>query len=227
MHFTGEDYDFTLSKVKAHDRQTKFGYKPYFHPGQFTIPQYNFRIGYFIKNNWDVSFGIDHMKYVMQSEQDVNMSGYIAENDNQYNGNYKGQQFHISPDFLQFEHTDGLNYANIELRNNQPLLGKKKIKLSGIFGGGVGILLPRTNTSLMNKARYDEFHLSGFGVSGVVAGRVLFYNTFFIQSELKGGYINMPSIRTTMVARDKASQSFFFGQYNIVFGCQLNLKKKK
>ena len=56
--------------------------------------------------------------------------------------------------------------------------------------------------------------------------KILFYNTFFIQSELKGGYINMPSIRTTKNKSDKACQAFFYGQYNIVFGGKFRLGNK-
>ena len=36
----------------------------------------------------------------------------------------------------------------------------------------------------------------------------------------------MPDIRTTMSKADKASQSFFFSQLNIVFGVKINLGKK-
>ena len=47
--FRGTDYDFTLRDVVADDRQSKFDMKTYFVPGHATIPQYNFRIGYFIR----------------------------------------------------------------------------------------------------------------------------------------------------------------------------------
>jgi len=42
-------------------------------------------------------------------------------------------------------------------------------------------------------------------------------------SELKGGFIHMPDIRTTLIPIDKASQHFFFSQANIVFGVRMNL----
>jgi len=41
----------------------------YFNSGNITIPQYNFRVGYYFKPNWDISFGIDHMKYVLDQNQ--------------------------------------------------------------------------------------------------------------------------------------------------------------
>ena len=46
--FTGRNYDFTLENVIANDRQSKFDFETYFSPTKLTIPQYNFRFGYFL-----------------------------------------------------------------------------------------------------------------------------------------------------------------------------------
>ena len=87
-------------------------------------------------------------------------------------------------------------------------------------------MIPKTNTTLLNNQRYDEFHLAGYGLSLVGSLNFTFYKHFFIQSELKGGFIHMPDIRTTMHSSDKASQHFFFAQYNVVFGFRMNLLKE-
>ncbi|MFZ2323767.1 MAG: hypothetical protein WAV89_08730 [Ignavibacteriaceae bacterium] len=42
INFKGDDYNFTIEKVEAKDRQTKFGLNTYFNPTKATIPQYNF-----------------------------------------------------------------------------------------------------------------------------------------------------------------------------------------
>ena len=222
IRFKGENYDFTLDKVVAHDRQSDFGIK-YFNPAEMTIPQYNFRLGYFFHDNWNVSFGIDHMKYVMDQNQNVNMNGYIN-NGSEFDGNYTNSNRKLSEDFLMFEHTDGLNYANIELRRFDNLVhfpiskNGKGIDVNLTEGIGGGILYPRTNTTLMGKERYDQFHLSGFGVGAMVGINFTFWDYFFIQAELKGGYIDMNDIRTTASNKDKAQQNFFYSQQNLVFG---------
>lgn len=59
--------------------------------------------------------------------------------------------------------------------------------------------------------------MSKYGIS-IVTGLRFNYKKLFIQSELKDGWTNMPDIRTTMNAIDSAKQSFFFSQFNIVFG---------
>jgi len=52
-----------------------------------------------------------------------------------------------------------------------------------------------------------------------------FFRYFFLQSEMKGGFINMPDIRTTDNITDRASQQFFFAQWNVTFGVNFNLNK--
>lgn len=222
IRFKGNDYDFTLDNVSAHDRQSAFGIK-YFNPGSMTIPQYNFRLGYFFHDNWNVSFGIDHMKYVMDQDQMVKMNGYIN-NGSEFDGTYQNSDKKLTEDFLTFEHTDGLNYANIEVRRFDNLLrlpiskNGKGIDVNLTEGIGGGILYPKTNTTLMGQPRHDEFHLSGFGVGAMVGINFTFWDYFFIQAELKGGYIDMNDIMTTPSKSDKAQQNFFYSQQNIVFG---------
>jgi hypothetical protein len=67
--------------------------------------------------------------------------------------------------------------------------------------------------------------LSGFGLGAMIGLNVEFFNHIFIQTELKAGYINMPSVRTTMFKTDIAKQSFNFLQTNVVFGYRFSAKK--
>jgi hypothetical protein len=46
---------------------------------------------------------------------------------------------------------------------------------------------------------------------------VTFFKHFYIQGELKGGYINMQDIRTTQSTDDSASQDFFLLQDLLLF----------
>lgn len=226
ISFAGNDYNFKLKNVAAGDRQTKFTVDSYFHILKFSTPQYNFRVGYFLNDHYDISFGIDHMKYVVELNQKVGISGNISNTETSYDGIYENDEITIEKGFLEFEHTDGLNYPNIELRRFDEILDFNKIKINLTEGLGAGILLPRTNATLLGNERYDEFNLAGYGVSAVVGLNITFFDCFFIQSEFKGGFINMPNVRTTKSEADRASQHFFFAQQNIVFGGIVKLGKK-
>ncbi len=227
IHFRGNDYDFNLDNVVATDRQSNFNLKTYFHPTYVTIPQYNFRAGYFFHEKYNISIASDHMKYVVQNDQTVNISGTIENSETPYNGNYDNDKIILADDFLRFEHTDGLNYINVALRRVDRIFKWKMIDFQLTEGVGTGILFPRTNSILFNKDRNDQFHLSGYGFDAMIGLQAKIYKHFFIQTESKIGWINMPDIRTTNSTNDKASQQFFFGQWNVVFGARFKLKKKK
>jgi len=231
--FTGDNYNFTLYDVVADDRQSPFSANIYLNPANITIPQYNMRIGYFFNDKYNISFGVDHMKYVMRSSRNPNLaqwvtiSGTIENSGTAYDGVYDHTPFQIKPDFLLFEHTDGLNYLNFELRRQDLLYTYKKLNLNSIIGAGSGALLPKTNATLLNNERNDAFHLAGFGTGLMVGLNVEFFNRFYIQTEAKVGYINMPDIRTTKFESDKAKQAFSYIEADIIFGVNFNTKARK
>lgn len=222
IQFKGDGYDFTLDNVAAHDRQSAFGMK-YFNPSSMTIPQYNFRLGYFISDNWNISFGIDHMKYVMDQDQTVKMNGHINTG-SAFDGTYTNADQKLTEDFLTFEHTDGLNYANLEIRRFDNIVhlpiskNGKGIDVNITEGVGAGIMYPKSNVKLLERERYDEFHLAGFAAAAMVGINFTFWDYFFVQAELKGGYANLSDIRTTADKTDKAKQNIVFSQQNLVFG---------
>lgn len=222
LHFSGQEYNFTLKNVMAKDRPTPLS-GTYFNPTKITIPQYNFRIGYFIKPKYSISFGFDHMKYVMKQDQIVNITGKISASGSEYDKTYNDEPIILSPDFLKFEHTNGLNYLNLELRRMDKLLDARNFKIKNIdinaFSGvGAGILYPKTDVTLLNFEENDQWHLAGYGLDVVGGLNVTFFKHFFIQAEVKGGYINMPNILTTNFPNDHASQHFFFLQENVNIG---------
>jgi hypothetical protein len=222
IRFKGDDYDFILYNVEAHDK-SKGWHLDYFNPARMTIPQTNLRIGYFISDHYNISIGIDHMKYVMSQNRAVNYTGFYP-NAGSYGEILTTNQILLTEDFLTFEHTDGLNYINSEFSRvddlsnliKLPNIDKFQINLTEGIGGG--ILYPKTNAKVLGKDRHDDFHVSGFGVSAKVGLNFTFYKYFFVQTELKGGFIKMSDIRTTNESKDSASQEFYFFQRIISIG---------
>jgi hypothetical protein len=227
IHFKGPDYDFTLYNVMANDKP-KGWQLDYVNPSRMTIPQTNLRIGYFINDHYNISIGLDHMKYVMIQNQNVEIAGVVGASYPDYAGVYLPSGNHTidmtDGTFLKFEHTDGLNYINTEFSRVDDVSKIFKIRNTDKFqvniteGIGTGILYPKTNATLLGKERHDDFHVSGFGISAKVGLNLTFFKYFFFQAEMKGGYINMNDIRTTKDPADKASQHFLFLQRIIAFG---------
>ena len=77
---SGEAFDVTLQDAQANDMPERFQAKVYFHPGLFTIPQFNARFGKRIAPNLWVSAGWDHMKYKLK-KQWVVADGYADASD--------------------------------------------------------------------------------------------------------------------------------------------------
>ena len=227
IHFKGPDYDFTLYDVQAIDKP-KGWQLDYINPARMTIPQTNLRIGYFINDHYNISIGFDHMKYVMNQNQVVAIGGVVGDSYPAHAGVYLpsgNNTIDLSDEsFLTFEHTDGLNYVNTEIGRVDDIskyfkIGNTdKFQINILEGVGAGVLYPKTNAQLLGKERHDEFHVSGFGVSAKVGLNFTFFKHFFLQTELKGGYINMADIRTTNSSSDKASQHFLFLQRIVAFG---------
>lgn len=219
--FKGDDYEFTIQDVTAHDKP-KGWHIDYINPVRMTIPQTNFKLGYFFSDHYTISLGVDHMKYVMDSNKNRVVNGYIDLPSNEigsiYNDVYEKQNFLVSDEFLQFEHTDGLNYVYAEIARYDDISSIFNIQNTDKFqiniteGIGAGVLYPKTNTKLLNRERYDEFHIAGFGVSASAGLNFTFFKHFFIQGDLKGGYINMGDIRTTHNPSESASQHFFYAE---------------
>lgn len=226
--FTGKDYNFTIDNMAARDKP-KGWHVDYINPMRMTIPQTNFRLGYFVSDHYSVTVGVDHMKYVMTQNQIANVTGSInlpiGDAGAIHNGIYNNTPVNFADEtFLIYEHTDGLNYVNTEVSRHDDIsslfriTNTDKIQVNLTEGVGVGVLYPKTNTTLLGKSRHDEFHVSGYGTSVKAGLNITFFKHFYIQGELKGGYINMQDIRTTQSNEDKASQDFFFFQRIIAFG---------
>ena len=205
ISFKGPGYDFKLKDVVAHDRPSKLSLD-YINPMEITIPQFNFRFGYFFKDNYSLSLGWDHMKYVMDIPQKVVIEGYINPSISEpaiptgnYAGVYEGQELQVNEEMLSFEHTDGLNYVSAELERYDDIWYSRSHKngLTLETGIGLGFVIPRSDVHLFGIGKNNFWNFAGYGVS-VKAG-LKFYLTrrLYLQNTTKTGFMDLPKIHTT------------------------------
>ncbi len=224
IHFKGADYDFVLHDVVARDRPSDLSWD-YINPGEVSIPQFNFRLGYFLKDNLALVIAQDHMKYVMDQDQTVKLTGKIG--NPTYAAMVSNGEVNLKDEkFLTFEHTDGLNYVNAGLEKYKTLSSKKNVDIVWSYGGGVGVMFPKSNVKLFGNERSDRFHVAGFGVDARTNINFIFWKHWMLRVEGKYGYINMFDIKTTLNNNpDKAMQDFLYAQINAGIGYTFSTKK--
>ena len=229
IHFLGNGYDFTIKDAKANDKPEKFSWNVYFNPGLITIPQYNFRIGYFITNKLSITLNVDHMKYVLENNQIAVVDGFVDSSASEkWAMDYDNQSMSIDRSFIGYEHTDGLNVISLELDYHNLIFqtDNRKFALDLVAGVGLGATVPKTNAYLFGEFGNDAFHLAGGGVTGNVGFKFYLFKHFFIHPTTKFGYLMMPNVATNGLEIDRASQNISFFQGNFTIGFQYKIAHK-
>lgn len=228
IHIHGPGYNFTMYNTIARDKQTPFSFKVYFSPNTLSIPQYNYRVGFFIKHNIHISIGMDHMKYVVLQYQPVKISGVIDSSRSAiYAGNYNNKYTVLTKDFLSLQHTNGLNTASIEVGWLMPVYHTKKdiIHLGWNFSAGGGLTITRTEFWFTNVFYYNPFHLSGLNINIASGPRIELWKCFFFSAEVKAGEVFLPWAPAQNTSDSGIHQRISFLEYYIVGGLSFPCNK--
>ena len=221
IRFQGPNYDFRLENVRAKERPTPFSLKGYFAIDKITIPQYDYRMGYYLTENIGISIGLDHMKYVVVADQTAKLTGTIDERaSSKYAGVYNQKDVVLSDDFLDFEHTDGLNLVSLDIERlfRVASFSSNRFLLNAQIGGGGGPVIPRTDVKIFGVERDNRFHVAGWGADLKAGLRLDVLKHFFVQTEIRTGYIRLTDILLNNEEPQRAKQNIVFGEWYLVGG---------
>lgn len=230
LRFIGPGYDFTLKGVQAHDRPSQ-DLKTYVSLTDFTVPQFNFRIGYNIKKNWALSLGYDHMKYVLTDGPTYLLNGTInpgIDPVTNWSGTYNNEPVVTQSNTFHYENTNGLNYIHADISNVFKVYqsDKARVALTTIWGFGTGPILSFNDFTFAGQKDVATVSLSGFGVSGHAGLRAEFFRRVFIQTNVAAGMIDQVRVKTRPNDYDShAKQVFLYGEGNIVVGALFYLNQ--
>lgn len=191
INFVGSNYDFTLKNAKASDNPYPLDLGVYLNLKKITIPQFNIRAGYYFWNNWDLSLGYEHMKYILNDQNEVLLDGVIEPGvDNIWSGNYNDVPVVTDREHIHYENSDGLNYINFQLtRTDQWYATKdKNFAFNTLMGVGAGGLLSFNDFNFAQQFDRRTISLSGYGISGHVGVRLDFFKHMYIKSSVLGGF---------------------------------------
>jgi len=234
ISFKGNDFNFTLHNVKADDNR-------YLEPKGLSLDQANFKIGYFFKDNYNIVLGYDNMRYVLRNGEDVKIKGFIDVGSYSYenvkynfDNKYDFEKVHLSDSFLIYDHS-GLKYffAGINRFDNfNKLLGINTDKFEVNLEEGVdfGVVMPKTNTTILGNEKFENSSNVGFGMSVSAGINLTFFKHFFIKTDIKYGYIDMKDIQVTLkdpTANVKQHFNFIETSYTFGFRFRIFPTKKK
>jgi hypothetical protein len=226
IRFYGDDFDFTLSGVRGHDLPLPFEARTYLNPLRFTIPQFDFRVGYFLRENLSISGGWDHMKYRMLQYQRVTIEGVVSpEFSETYAGTYSGQTLDLEPSFIRMEHTNGLNNVRFGIEYYSHLWSNKRndLHLELSLGGSAGLMMPWTDAYVDGKRYKNWIHLSGWSISAQAALKLRFRNFFYFQYMHQNGYLDMTDIIFMDDSPNRAQQSLWYTERALSIGFEIPL----
>lgn len=230
IHFQGDGYDFTLLQARAEDMPEKFS-KVYFDLSQFTVPQFQFRLGYYFSKNTAVSAGWDHMKYHLIPVQLVSISGYIDSvkyKGEEITGSFDNTPILYTGEFMDFHHSNGFNFIRVAIEQRLPFWSGMNGKLTAAMNASasVGAMVPWTDFTFFGSRHLNKLHLSGYGASLSAAFRIEFLRHLFLQLSAQAGWCNMPDILLEDNLPSRASQQITFLERSWSIGGYIPSRRK-
>ena len=213
---------YTNSNVKVSQPSLNNNYTLYSvhskdHPGwdeglfstPLSIPQYNYRLGYFFnrKKGWAFEINFDHTKHLIEDGQTVKLTGTL-------NGKLADTSINFSDaNGFYYYLNNGANFLlfNFVKRWNWHESKNGKLKIDALGKAGIGPLIPHVQNSFFGKANEPDFQIGGWNI-GVEAGlRATFYKTVYLEFTNKIDYARYANLK---VYQGTARQAF--GTYELI-----------
>ena len=230
ISFFGPGYDFSLAGVQATDRPSP-DFITYVDPSTLTVPQFNARIGFNFKKKWALSFGYDHMKYVIVHGPTYLLSGRInplIDPISNWSGDYNAEPVTTDESTLHYENTNGMNYIRAEISHIDKLVrASNAFAIYSVSGLGAGLVLNYNDFTFAGEKSMTTLSMSGVGASAHLGLRLEFFRHFFLQANNSVGFLYQHRVKTR--GNDPyayARQSLGYFQSDIVLGGIFYLRPK-
>ncbi len=188
---------------------------------ELTIPQYNYRFGFFLKKHpgWGFEFNFDHTKYQMTPGQYAHITGTI--------GGRKVDTNMVIVDSVNFwKLNNGANFFCFNVMKRFYICGTKngKIKLFNIYKLGIGPVIPHPENTLMGHQNKPGFQFGGLDAGLEAAYRLELGKYLFIDLSQKVDYANYWGLH---VYEGTARQSFFTYEVICTLGIMLPYREAR
>lgn len=213
IHFQGNGYDFEMKGSRAYDNPDRIGAK--FVDARIVTPQFNARIGYYIRDHWAISVGFDQMKYLFADRNEVRLSGTMLDT------TYPDTEFITDRSTFHYANTGMSSYLRFEVtRTDQWFATRSKdFAVSTNLGLGTGALLTYNDFRFAGQEDRHTSSLSGYGISGHIGLRLEFFKHVFLQGNFNGGFLHQLNVKTRPdEPAARAKHHYGYGQVDAVLG---------
>jgi len=220
----GNDYSFR--NIKGHDHR---GWDEGLFSKPLTIPQYNYRIGYFFgnKKDWGIEINFDHTKFIFADDQEVHIRGTMNNKPVDEYARFRQNDAVGSDSSSYYFLNNGANFLLFNIMKRWHLAANKKetIMIDGISKFGIGPLIPHVQNKFFDQPENNpDFQLGGWntGIEGAV--RSTFYKHIYLELSGKLDYARYSNLH---IYKGSASQAFGTAEVILSLGITFNTGKKQ
>ncbi len=213
----GLNSNYKLNSVRSHDH---IGWDEGLFSIPISIPQYNYRLGYFFnrKKGLAVEINFDHTKHIITDGQQVRLTGTL-------NGRQVDSTIHFSEgNGFYYYLNNGANFLlfNIVKRWNWYESKTGGCKIDALGKAGIGPVIPHVQNSFFGQANEPGFQLGGWnmGIEGGV--RATFFQHAYLEFTNKIDYASYSNLK---VYQGTARQAF--GTYEMILSIGYTIQAGK
>ncbi len=182
----GNKYQFI--NVKGHDHP---GWDEGLFTKDLTIPQYNYRLGYFLNNkkNIGVEINFDHTKFIISDGQSAKIKGNL--NNHSVDSSLK---FSEDNGFYYYLN-NGANFLLFNITKRWQLCKDKNIKIDLLAKAGIGPVIPHVENSFFGKSNDRGFQFGGWNTGIESAVRATFFKHVYLEFAGKLDYARYSNLK--------------------------------
>lgn len=211
---------YTLEHIAGHDHRG-WDEKDFFSKG-LTIPQYNYRIGWFFNKAKNIGFEInfDHTKFIITDDQQIKIKGNI-------HGKYLDSTIIFSQaNGFYYYLNNGANFLlfNLVKRWNWVTNKKQNIKIDALAKAGIGPVIPHVENSFFGNANDPHFQIGGWNTGIEGALRTTFFKKVYLEFAGKLDYARYSNLK---IYEGKVKHAFSTAEIILNLGYTFKSHSKK
>ncbi|MFT4062175.1 MAG: hypothetical protein QM642_07445 [Edaphocola sp.] len=205
--------EYQLRNVRAHDRP---GWDDDFFHTALTVPQYNYRLGYFFnqKQDFGIEINFDHTKYVIADGQTARIAGTVNGETTDKQITYSGEQG------FYYYLNNGANFLlfNLVKRCNLYQSPGRMLRIDLLAKAGIGPVIPHVENSFFYQKNDPGFQFGGWNTGVETALRVSVLKYVYLDFAQKADYARYSNLH---IYEGTARQSF--GTYELILSLGVNI----